>query len=65
MVSSRPPKSVGHSLILSHAHAAKVYRDKYKKQQGGSLGITLDSSMYIPYDDKPESTLLSASSSTR
>jgi beta-glucosidase len=65
MSSSRPPKSVGHSLILSHAHASKVYRDKYKKQQGGSLGITLDSSMYIPYDNTPESMLLSSSSSTR
>ncbi len=47
--------SVGHSLILAHAHAVKLYRENYKEKQNGQIGITLDSHWLMPYDDKPES----------
>lgn len=48
--------SVGHSLIVSHAHAVKLYREQFKPTQGGQIGITLNGDWAIPYDDSPEST---------
>lgn len=47
--------SVGHNVILSHAHAVKVYRDEFKPTQGGQIGITLNGDWQMPYDDNPES----------
>ncbi|KAG5184300.1 glycoside hydrolase superfamily [Tribonema minus] len=32
----------GHNVINSHAKATAIYMDKYAKQQGGSVGITLN-----------------------
>ncbi|KLO12387.1 glycoside hydrolase family 1 protein [Schizopora paradoxa] len=52
--SSTEPWIVGHSLILAHAHAVKLYRETYKETQGGQIGITLDTNWLKPYDDKPE-----------
>jgi beta-galactosidase len=34
------PYQAGHNLLLAHAHAVNLYRTKYKKVQGGSIGIT-------------------------
>lgn len=48
------PCSVGHNLILAHAYAVKAYRET-SQAVGGSIGITLDSMGFIPYDDTPES----------
>ncbi|KAF8550222.1 glycoside hydrolase [Imleria badia] len=48
------PFGVGHSAILSHAYAIKVYRDKFKSIQKGEIGITLNGDWAIPYDDSPE-----------
>ncbi|KAL5513834.1 BGL1B_2 [Sanghuangporus vaninii] len=45
------PWSAGHNLILSHASAVSLYRSKYKPVQGGEIGITLNSTSLIPYDD--------------
>ena len=50
--------SVGHHLILAHAYACKLYREQFKQAQGGSIGITLNGDMALPYDDSPESKLL-------
>jgi len=47
--------SVAHNLILAHAYAVKEFRDHILPKFGGTIGITLDSGSYIPYDDKPES----------
>lgn len=47
--------SVGHSVILSHAHAVKLYREEFKEKQGGQIGITLNGDWAIPYDDSPQS----------
>lgn len=48
------PYIVGHNLILAHAYAVKAYRET-SQAVGGSIGITLDSMGFIPYDDTPES----------
>ena len=47
--------SVAHHLILAHAYAAKVYREKYKPTQGGLIGITLNSHWQERWDDASES----------
>ncbi|KAJ7605036.1 glycoside hydrolase family 1 protein [Mycena polygramma] len=48
------PWIVGHSVILSHANAVKLYRDEFKAKQGGQIGITLNGDWQMPYDDSPE-----------
>lgn len=52
--SATEPWIVGHNIILSHAHAVKLYREKFKPQQGGICGITLNGDWQMPYDDSPE-----------
>lgn len=52
--SSTEPWIVGHNVILSHAHAVKVYREEFKHKQGGQIGITLNGDWAMPYDDSPE-----------
>jgi beta-glucosidase len=49
------PYSVGHSVILAHANAVKLYREEFKAAQGGQIGITLNGDWAMPYDDSPES----------
>lgn len=49
------PDSVGHSVILSHANAVKLYREEFKEKQGGQIGITLNGDWAMPYDDSPQS----------
>ncbi|CDP10798.1 unnamed protein product [Coffea canephora] len=39
--SSTEPYLVAHHIILSHAAAAKLYREKYKPSQKGQIGIVL------------------------
>ncbi|KDQ60017.1 glycoside hydrolase family 1 protein [Jaapia argillacea MUCL 33604] len=51
---STEPWIVAHHLILAHAYAVKLYRDSFKASQGGQIGITLDCSWFMPYDDAPE-----------
>ncbi|KAG9015821.1 Beta-glucosidase 1B [Tulasnella sp. JGI-2019a] len=45
---------VGHSLILSHARAVKVYREEFKAAQKGEIAITLNGDWYMPWDNSPE-----------
>ncbi|KAF9523273.1 glycoside hydrolase family 1 protein [Crepidotus variabilis] len=52
--SSIEPWRVGHNIILSHAYAVQYFRQKVKPAHGGTIGITLDSLYFQPYDDKPE-----------
>jgi beta-glucosidase len=33
---------VGHNILLAHGHAVKVYREEFKPQNGGEIGITLN-----------------------
>ena len=51
--------SAGHSVILSHAYAVKLYREEFKQKQGGQIGITLNGDWAMPYDDSPQSELYS------
>lgn len=39
--SSTEPYIAAHHLLLAHASAVSLYRDKYKATQGGQIGITL------------------------
>ncbi|KAF8581201.1 glycoside hydrolase family 1 protein [Ramaria rubella] len=52
--SSREPWIVAHNVILSHAHAVKIYREQFKPSQRGLIGITLNGDWAIPFDDSPE-----------
>ncbi|WVZ10355.1 hypothetical protein V8G54_014885 [Vigna mungo] len=40
--SSTEPYIVAHNVLNSHAIVVDIYRKKYKKIQGGSIGISLD-----------------------
>ncbi|KAF9665394.1 hypothetical protein SADUNF_Sadunf16G0118000 [Salix dunnii] len=40
---------VTHHLLLAHATAVKVYKEKYQTCQGGKIGITLVSHWFEPY----------------
>ncbi|XP_057850019.1 beta-glucosidase 12 [Cryptomeria japonica] len=42
---------VAHNLLLSHAAAVKLYRDKYQKTQKGSIGITLATHWFLPHSN--------------
>ncbi|RWR77819.1 Beta-glucosidase 12 [Cinnamomum micranthum f. kanehirae] len=46
--SATEPYIVGHHLLLAHAAAVKLYREKYKASQKGNVGITLTTRWYIP-----------------
>ncbi|KAF1809609.1 glycoside hydrolase [Eremomyces bilateralis CBS 781.70] len=48
--SSREPWIVGHSLLVAHGHAVKLYRDEFKPKQGGQIGITLNGDWVEPWD---------------
>ncbi|KAF8064822.1 beta-glucosidase [Lyophyllum atratum] len=52
--SSTEPWIVGHNLIVAHANAVKLYREEFKKTQGGQIGITLNGDWQMPYDDNEE-----------
>lgn len=41
---------VAHTEIVSHARAAKIYRDDFKAQQKGVIGITLHGNYSEPWD---------------
>ncbi|XP_030967131.1 beta-glucosidase 17-like isoform X3 [Quercus lobata] len=42
------PYIVGHNLLLSHAIAVKLYKEKYQASQMGEIGITIQSLWYVP-----------------
>ncbi|KAK9924834.1 hypothetical protein M0R45_033182 [Rubus argutus] len=46
--SSTEPYLVGHHLLLSHAAAVKLYKQKYQASQKGVIGITLVTHWFIP-----------------
>ncbi|OAY40094.1 beta-glucosidase 24 [Manihot esculenta] len=50
--SSTEPYIVAHNLLLSHAAAVQVYREKYQKLQNGKIGISLFSYWYEPISDQ-------------
>ncbi|KAM0554891.1 hypothetical protein ACHAPJ_006626 [Fusarium lateritium] len=49
------PWTVGHSLILSHAAAARLYNKEFKLKQGGQIGIAISGDYFEPWDsDDPK-----------
>ncbi|KAJ9551913.1 hypothetical protein OSB04_015958 [Centaurea solstitialis] len=40
-----------HNMIPAHGMAAKLYRDKFQRKQGGLIGITMHSFMFEPLTD--------------
>ncbi|CAK7331897.1 unnamed protein product [Dovyalis caffra] len=42
---------VSHHLLLAHATAVKVYKEKYQACQGGQIGITLVCHWFEPYSN--------------
>ncbi|XP_022736507.1 vicianin hydrolase-like [Durio zibethinus] len=45
------PYILAHHLLLSHAAAVKLYRDKYQSSQKGKIGITIITNWFIPKFD--------------
>ncbi|KAK0229748.1 glycoside hydrolase family 1 protein [Armillaria nabsnona] len=52
--SSSEPWIVGHNVLLSHASAVRLYREEFKPNQGGQIGLTLNGDWQMPWDDSPE-----------
>ncbi|XP_006664007.1 beta-glucosidase 38 [Oryza brachyantha] len=52
--SATEPYITAHNLLLSHAAAVKIYRDKYQATQKGKIGILLDFVWYEPLTDREE-----------
>lgn len=55
--SEREPFIAAHNMILSHAAAVNVYRTKYQKKQGGSIGIVMNAIWHEPISDSLEDKL--------
>ncbi|KAI9842068.1 MAG: hypothetical protein M1837_007493 [Sclerophora amabilis] len=48
--SSTEPWIAGHTLLVAHGAAVKVYRDEFKVKDGGEIGITLNGDWTEPWD---------------
>ncbi|KAK8940774.1 Beta-glucosidase 18 [Platanthera zijinensis] len=47
------PFIAAHNVILSHANAVDIYKNKYQEKQGGSIGIVMSTTWFVPYMDTP------------
>ncbi|CAH1446802.1 unnamed protein product [Lactuca virosa] len=52
--STSEPYLVAHNLLLSHASAVRLYRQKYKAMQHGFIGLNLLGFWFEPYTNKTE-----------
>ncbi|XP_056865034.1 beta-glucosidase 3 isoform X2 [Raphanus sativus] len=50
--SSTEPYIVGHNLLLAHASASRLYKQKYKDIQGGSVGFSVFTIGFAPTSSK-------------
>ncbi|KAK5121243.1 hypothetical protein LTR85_005409 [Meristemomyces frigidus] len=48
--SSTEPWLVGHTLLVSHGAAVRVYREDFKPKDGGTIGIVLNGDWVEPWD---------------
>ncbi|KAA8572176.1 hypothetical protein EYC84_002087 [Monilinia fructicola] len=48
--SSTEPFIVAHTELVSHAHVVRLYREEFKKKQGGMIMITLHGNYSEPWD---------------
>ena len=44
------PWRVGHTIILAHAAAVKIYASEFQKAQGGEISVVLNGHFYEPWD---------------
>ncbi|KAK8680339.1 hypothetical protein V6N13_109286 [Hibiscus sabdariffa] len=49
--SGTEPYIVIHNLLLAHATAARLYKDKYQAEQGGVIGMSNVAQYYEPYSN--------------
>lgn len=42
------PYTYVHHQLMAHAQAYRIYEEEFKEAQGGVVGISLDTSYYIP-----------------
>jgi len=52
--STTEPYIAAHHLLLAHASAVSLYRDKYQAEQGGQIGVTLLAFWFEPATPKVE-----------
>ncbi|XP_065874771.1 beta-glucosidase 14-like [Euphorbia lathyris] len=55
--SSVEPYIVAHHLLLAHAAAVKVYKEKYQISQKGQIGISLNTNWMVPYSNSQKDQL--------
>ena len=48
--SSKEPWRAGHSMLVSHGAAVKMYREEFQSSDGGIVGITLNGDWVEPWD---------------
>ncbi|KAG9441694.1 hypothetical protein H6P81_017548 [Aristolochia fimbriata] len=46
--SETEPFIVAHNMILAHAHVVHIYRTEYQQEQGGTIGIILNTMWFEP-----------------
>ncbi|MGZ0710003.1 GH1 family beta-glucosidase [Coraliomargarita sp. W4R53] len=49
--SESEPWFVGHNLLLAHAKAVGIYRDRYAAEQGGEVGLVMNCDWREPFSD--------------
>ncbi|KAH9605292.1 hypothetical protein KSS87_009174, partial [Heliosperma pusillum] len=54
---SSEPYIRGHNILLAHASAVKLYREKYKETQHGFVGLNLCVSWYFPETDDEQDSI--------
>ncbi|CAN1359020.1 Beta-glucosidase 12 [Linum perenne] len=52
--SATEPYIVTHNILLAHASAVNLYRQKYQASQKGKIGIVLVSNWFVPMSDSKE-----------
>ncbi|CAB4310939.1 unnamed protein product [Prunus armeniaca] len=52
--SATEPYIVAHNILLAHATAVELYREKFQRKQGGQIGISLVGQYVEPYSDSAE-----------
>ncbi|XP_018503647.2 beta-glucosidase 13-like [Pyrus x bretschneideri] len=52
--SSTEPYIAAHHIILAHATAVKLYRERYQVEQNGEIGIVLATKYFKPYSNSQE-----------
>lgn len=58
--SSTEPFIVAHTQLVTHARAAKIYREEFKPSQKGMIGITLHGNWSEPWDAEDEADIAAA-----